>query len=90
MSLEAPPGALSLFLLAECLWFSSSLLLRLWLLLAFARPLLPLGLSIPIPLALCTLCVVIAPFFLAFTLYEKVWNFQLSQEQVHFPRRGPK
>ena len=67
MPLEAPPGALSHFLLAGCLWFStSSLLLWLWLLLAFARPLLPLLLplisytSCPLPL-----CVVIAPFFLA-------------------------
>ena len=44
MPLAAPPGALSHFLLDECLWFSSCLLLRLWLLLAFARPFLPLGL----------------------------------------------
>ena len=67
MPLEAPPGALSHFLLAGCLWFStSSLLLWLWLLLAFARPLLPLLLplisytSCPLPF-----CVVIVPFFLA-------------------------
>ncbi len=67
MPLEAPPGALSHFLLAGCLWFStSSLLLWLWLLLAFARPFLPLlplisYTSCPLPL-----CVVIAPSFLAF------------------------
>ena len=67
MPLEAPPGALSHFLLAGCLWFStSSLLPWFWLLLAFARLLLPL-----LPLMSYTtwplpLCVVIAPIFLAF------------------------
>ena len=68
MPLEAPSGALSHFLLAECFGFSSSplLLLWLWLLLAFARLLLPpplLNSYITCPLPLC---VVIAPFFLAF------------------------
>ena len=67
MPLEAPPGALSHFLLAGCLWFSSSsLLLWLWLLLAFARPLLPLLPLISYTTCPLPLCVVIAPFFLAF------------------------
>ena len=66
MPLEAPPGALSHFLLAGCLWFSSSsLLLWLWLLLAFARPLLPLLPLISYTTCPLPLCVVIAPFFLA-------------------------
>ena len=67
MPLEAPPGALSHFLLAGCLWFStSSLLLWLWLHLAFARPLLPLLPLISYTTCALPLCVVIAPFFLAF------------------------
>ena len=67
MPLEAPPGALSHFLLAGCLWFfTSSLLLWLWLLLAFALPLLPLLPLISYTTCPLPLCVVIAPFFLAF------------------------
>ena len=67
MPLEAPPGALSHFLLAGCLWFSSSsLLLWFWLLLAFARPLLPLLPLISYTTFPLPLCVVIAPFYLAF------------------------
>ena len=71
MPLEAPPGALSHFLLAGCLWFStSSLLLWLWLLLAFACPLLPLLPLISYTTYPLPLCVVIAPFFLAFISFR--------------------
>ena len=77
MPLEAPPGALSHFLLAGCLWFStSSLLLWLWLLLAFALPLLlllPLNSYSTGPLPLC---VVIAPFFLAFISSWWFWSIR--------------
>ena len=45
---------------------TSSLLLWLWLLLAFARPLLPLLPLISYTICPLPLCVVIAPFFLAF------------------------
>ncbi len=57
-------------LLAGCLWFSSSsLLLWFWLLLAFARPLLPLLPLISYTTCPLPLCVGIAPFFFAFSSF---------------------
>ena len=60
------------------LWFSaSSLLLWLWLLLAFARPRLPLLPLISYTTCLLPLCVVIAPFFLAFISSTSVKGLEI-------------
>ena len=60
MPLEAPPGALSHFLLVArrvpLVLFSSSPLLRLWLFLAFAQPLLPLASEFLYHLPFAPLC----------------------------------